>query len=57
MLANFAEFEREILRERVKAGIAQARKEGRPQILSVQCPLLQGVAPSGARNAPPSEAA
>jgi putative DNA-invertase from lambdoid prophage Rac len=29
MLAIFAEFEREILRERVKAGIAQARKEGR----------------------------
>jgi putative DNA-invertase from lambdoid prophage Rac len=30
MLAIFAEFEREILCERVKAGIAQARKEGRP---------------------------
>jgi putative DNA-invertase from lambdoid prophage Rac len=30
MLAIFAEFEREILRERVKAGIAQAQKEGRP---------------------------
>jgi putative DNA-invertase from lambdoid prophage Rac len=30
MLAAFAEFEREILRERVRAGIAQARKEGRP---------------------------
>jgi len=29
LLAVFAEFEREILRERVKAGIAQARKEGR----------------------------
>jgi putative DNA-invertase from lambdoid prophage Rac len=29
MLAVFAEFEREILRERVKAGIAQARKHGR----------------------------
>src|SRR5215831_8040684 len=28
MLAVFAEFEREILRERVKAGIAQARKRG-----------------------------
>ena len=26
----FAEFERDILRNRVKAGIAQARKEGRP---------------------------
>ena len=31
MLAVFAEFEREILRERVRAGIAQARKEGRPR--------------------------
>ena len=30
MLAVFAEFEREILRERVRAGIAQARNEGRP---------------------------
>jgi putative DNA-invertase from lambdoid prophage Rac len=30
MLAIFAEFEREILRERVKAGIAEACKEGRP---------------------------
>src|SRR3954465_7976588 len=30
LLAVFAEFEREILRERVKAGIAQARQEGRP---------------------------
>jgi putative DNA-invertase from lambdoid prophage Rac len=29
LLAVFAEFEREILRERIKAGIAQARKEGR----------------------------
>jgi DNA invertase Pin-like site-specific DNA recombinase len=28
MLAVFAEFEREVLRERVKAGIAQARKRG-----------------------------
>jgi putative DNA-invertase from lambdoid prophage Rac len=30
MAAVFAEFEREILGERVRAGIAQARKEGRP---------------------------
>jgi putative DNA-invertase from lambdoid prophage Rac len=30
MLAVVAEFEREMLRERVRAGIAQARKEGRP---------------------------
>src|SRR5712691_6816190 len=30
LLAIFAEFERDILRERVKAGIAQARKRGKP---------------------------
>jgi DNA invertase Pin-like site-specific DNA recombinase len=30
MLAVFAEFERDILRDRVKAGIAQARNEGKP---------------------------
>ncbi len=30
MLAIFAEFEREILRERVRAGIARAREQGRP---------------------------
>ena len=30
MLAVFAEFERDILRDRVKAGIAKARKEGHP---------------------------
>jgi putative DNA-invertase from lambdoid prophage Rac len=29
LLAVFAEFEREILRERVKAGLAQARKQGK----------------------------
>lgn len=30
LLAIFAEFEREILRERVKAGIAHSRSQGRP---------------------------
>ena len=30
LLAVFAEFEREILRERVRAGIAQARQHGKP---------------------------
>ena len=30
LLAVFAEFEREILRERVKAGIAHSRKQGKP---------------------------
>ncbi len=36
MLSTFAEFERDIIRERVKAGIASAREKGkahgRPQI-------------------------
>jgi DNA invertase Pin-like site-specific DNA recombinase len=40
MLAIFAEVEREILRERVRAGIAQARREGRthgrPRTASLQ---------------------
>ena len=31
VLAVFAEFERDILRDRVKAGIEQARKDGKPQ--------------------------
>ena len=30
MAGLFAEFQRDLLRERVKAGIAQARKDGRP---------------------------
>ncbi|MCA1565941.1 MAG: recombinase family protein [Acidobacteria bacterium] len=30
MLSVFAEFERDMIRERVKAGIAQAREEGKP---------------------------
>jgi DNA invertase Pin-like site-specific DNA recombinase len=30
LLAVFAEFERDVLRDRVRAGIAQARKEGKP---------------------------
>jgi putative DNA-invertase from lambdoid prophage Rac len=30
MLAVFAEFERDILRDRVKAGIAEARRDGKP---------------------------
>ena len=30
MLAVFCEFERDILRERIKAGIQQARKNGKP---------------------------
>ena len=30
MLAVFAEFDRDILRDRVKAGIDQARKDGKP---------------------------
>ncbi len=30
LLSVFAEFERDMIRERVKAGIAQARSEGKP---------------------------
>jgi putative DNA-invertase from lambdoid prophage Rac len=30
LLTVFAEFEREVLRERVRAGFTQARREGRP---------------------------
>ena len=30
LLSVFAEFERELLSERIKAGIAQARKKGKP---------------------------
>lgn len=30
LLSVFAEFERDMIRERVKAGIAQARAEGKP---------------------------
>jgi DNA invertase Pin-like site-specific DNA recombinase len=33
MLAVFAEFERDILRDRVRAGIAQARKDGRGTVV------------------------
>ena len=35
MLAVFAEFERDILRDRVRAGIAQARKEGKRPVSSI----------------------
>ena len=34
---GFAEFERDILRDRVKAGIDQARKDGKPHGRKVQC--------------------
>src|SRR5271169_6470717 len=51
MLAVFAEFEREILRDRVKAGIAQARKEGgphgRPPTLAKYAPKVRTLAKKG----------
>jgi putative DNA-invertase from lambdoid prophage Rac len=51
LLAVFAEFEREILRERVKAGIAQARKRGtshgRPPIVGHHVEEVQGLAAAG----------
>jgi len=51
MLAVFAEFERDILRERVKAGIAQARKEGRPHgrppTVAKRAPQVRALAENG----------
>jgi DNA invertase Pin-like site-specific DNA recombinase len=51
MLAVFAEFEREILRERVKAGIAQARKRGqrhgRPPTVAHHADTLQQLSATG----------
>jgi putative DNA-invertase from lambdoid prophage Rac len=51
MLAVFAEFEREILRERVKAGIAQARKRGtrhgRPPTVAHHAAAVQQLAAAG----------
>jgi len=41
LLAVFAEFEREILRERVRAGIAAARKEGKPHGRPLSAALKQ----------------
>ena len=42
MLAVFAEFERDILRDRVKAGIDQARKDGNPHGRPVTAGKLVG---------------
>jgi putative DNA-invertase from lambdoid prophage Rac len=47
MLAIFAEFERDILRDRVKAGIAQARKEGRPPTVAKYVPQVRSLARKG----------
>ncbi len=41
LLAVFAEFERYLLRERVKAGIAEAREQGRPQGTPQMASLLK----------------
>jgi DNA invertase Pin-like site-specific DNA recombinase len=51
LLAIFAQFEREILRERVKAGIAQARRQGkrhgRPPSVAHRAPDVQRLATTG----------
>lgn len=51
LLAVFAEFEREILRERVKAGIANARKagkaHGRPRTASLKAEQVKQLFESG----------
>lgn len=54
MLAVFAEFERDILRERVKAGIAHARQQGkahgRPATASLQNAEVKKLKKSGLNN-------
>jgi DNA invertase Pin-like site-specific DNA recombinase len=51
LLAIFAQFEREILRERVKAGIAQARRHGkrhgRPPTVAHRAPDVRRLAAAG----------
>ena len=51
LLAIFAQFEREILRERVKAGIAQARRHGkrhgRPPSVAHRAPDVQRLTAAG----------
>jgi putative DNA-invertase from lambdoid prophage Rac len=51
MLAVFAEFERDILKDRVRAGIAQARKEGRqhgrPPTVAKLAPQVRSLAKNG----------
>ena len=47
LLAIFAQFEQEILRERVKAGIAQARRHGRPSSVAQRAPDVQRLAAVG----------
>ncbi|TBR17823.1 MAG: recombinase family protein [Chitinophagaceae bacterium] len=47
LLAIFAQCERERLRERVKAGIAQARRHGRPPRVAQRAPDVQRLAAVG----------
>jgi DNA invertase Pin-like site-specific DNA recombinase len=51
MLAVFSEFEREILRDRVKAGIAQARRQGkrhgRPATVSAHAEAIRAMLSQG----------
>ena len=42
MLSTFAEFERDIIRERVKAGIANARENGKPHGRPITAGLKKG---------------
>ena len=42
MLSTFAEFERDIIRERVKAGIANARENGKPHGRPITAGLMKG---------------
>ena len=56
MLGVFAEFERAMVRERTKAGLAEARKQGRvggrrPKLTSVQCQEIKDAVNSGRKTA------
>jgi DNA invertase Pin-like site-specific DNA recombinase len=54
MLSTFAEFERDIIRERVKAGIASAREKGkphgRPQTASLKITEIKKLKKQGLNN-------
>jgi DNA invertase Pin-like site-specific DNA recombinase len=54
MLSTFAEFERDIIRERVKAGIANAREKGkahgRPQTASLKITEIKKLKKLGLNN-------
>ena len=54
MLSTFAEFERDIIRERVRAGIANAREHGkahgRPKTAALKKEMIKELKASGLNN-------